>query len=106
MRSLRTLAFAAAVFAVPALAMAEPGGHPGGPCKSDLQSLCAGVQPGGGRIRDCMKEHRTQLSTACKVAIADRMLERKGHNGPGGQRTVEGQSALGNTSIKSAPARN
>ena len=105
MRSLRTLAFVTLCI-VPTHAMAEPGGHLGGACKADLQSLCAGVQPGGGRIRDCMKEHRTQLSTACKVAIADRMLERNGHNGPGSQRSAEHQSVVGNTSIKSVPSGN
>ena len=104
MRSLRTFAFAA-VFVVPTLAMAEPGGHEGA-CRTDVRSFCAGVQPGGGRIRDCMREHRAQLSIACKVAIADRMLEHKGHNGPGGQRSTEHQSVVGSTAIKSVPSRN
>ncbi|MEJ0076538.1 MAG: cysteine rich repeat-containing protein [Alphaproteobacteria bacterium] len=45
-------------------------------CKPDIQALCASVQPGGGRIRDCMRQHRTELSATCKLAIADRMLER------------------------------
>jgi Cysteine rich repeat len=55
-------------------ALAE-GGLMQGACMSDIKSLCGSIQPGGGRIRDCMKEHRTQLSIACKAAIADRMLE-------------------------------
>jgi hypothetical protein len=57
---------------------------------NDVKTLCGSVQPGGGRIRECMREHRAQLSNACKVAIADRMLERKqnrperrGQKGPG-----------------------
>ena len=41
-----------------------------------MKALCGSVQPGGDRLRDCMREHRAQLSNACKVAIADRMLER------------------------------
>jgi hypothetical protein len=32
-----------------------------------------------------MREHRAQLSAACKVAIADRMLERAAHRGGAGQ---------------------
>ena len=65
-------------------AQGQPQGHPmaGGPrgaCKVDLEKLCAGVQPGGGRIRECMKAHRDQLSDACKTAIASRM----GHGAPG-----------------------
>jgi hypothetical protein len=60
---------------VPVLAQAE-GGPMHGACMNDIKSLCGSVQPGGGRIRDCMKDHRTQLSVACKASIADRMLER------------------------------
>jgi len=68
------LVAAAAIF-VPVLALAEPGPMHGA-CMSDIKTLCGSIQPGGGRIRDCMREHRAELSTACKVAIADRMLER------------------------------
>jgi hypothetical protein len=68
------LAAAAAVF-VPVLALAEPGPLQGA-CASDIKAMCGSIQPGGGRIRDCMREHRAQLSMACKAAIADRMLER------------------------------
>ena len=56
-------------------AFAEPGLLRGA-CGEDMKTLCGSVQPGGGRLRDCMREHRAQLSNACKVAIADRMLER------------------------------
>jgi len=73
---------------IPTLALAEPGGLQGA-CKSDLQSLCAGVQPGGGRIRDCMKEHRAQLSAGCKMAIADRMLERPSHAAANGSASIK-----------------
>jgi len=64
----------AVVALLPNLALAEPGLHEA--CRNDLKALCGSVQPGGGRIRDCMREHRGQLSNACKLAIADRMLER------------------------------
>ena len=58
---------------VPALA---EGGLMQGACMNDIKSLCGSIQPGGGRVRDCMRDHRTQLSITCKAAIADRMLER------------------------------
>ena len=58
---------------VPALA---EGGLMQGACMNDIKSLCGSIQPGGGRVRDCMRDHRTQLSIDCKAAIADRMLER------------------------------
>lgn len=75
MRFNRIFAIASVVL-IPTLAVAEPGPIQGA-CKSDVQTLCGSIQRGGGRIRDCMKEHRMQLSNACKLAIADRMLERK-----------------------------
>ena len=68
--------------AVPAFALAEPGPMHGA-CLSDVKALCGSIQPGGGHIRDCMRDHRAQLSIACKAAIADRMLER-GRNQPSG----------------------
>jgi len=34
----------------------------------DAQKLCAGVQPGGGRIAACLKEHTDSLSDRCKQA--------------------------------------
>ena len=64
----------------PAFAFAEPGPVRGA-CMNDIKTLCGSVQPGGGRIRECMREHRTQLSNGCKLAIADRMLERKQNKG-------------------------
>jgi len=50
---------------VPMPALAE-GGLMQGACMNDIKSLCGSIQPGGGRVRDCMKDHRTQLSIACK----------------------------------------
>jgi hypothetical protein len=79
----------AALVAVPGVALAQ-GGPMQGACKTDIQALCGSIQPGGGRIRDCMRQHRTELSAACKVAIADRMLERSAQRGaaPGAGVTV------------------
>jgi Cysteine rich repeat len=37
-------------------------------CAGDAQKLCAGVQPGGGRIIACLKEHKDALSDQCKQA--------------------------------------
>lgn len=38
-------------------------------CETDIQSLCAGVQPGGGRILACLKQHKDQVSDVCKQAV-------------------------------------
>src|SRR5580693_6554449 len=37
-------------------------------CTADAQRLCAGVQPGGGRILACLKDHKDSLSDQCKQA--------------------------------------
>jgi cysteine rich repeat protein len=37
-------------------------------CAEDAQKLCAGVQPGGGRIVACLREHKDSLSDRCKKA--------------------------------------
>jgi hypothetical protein len=73
-----TLVFAAALVAH-GIALAQGGGPVRAACQSDIRALCGAVQPGGGRIRDCMREHRAELSAACKIALADRMLEHAGH---------------------------
>src|ERR1017187_355140 len=39
-------------------------------CAADAQKLCAGVQPGGGRILACLKDHKDSLSDQCKQAAA------------------------------------
>ncbi|MGA8672380.1 MAG: cysteine rich repeat-containing protein [Terracidiphilus sp.] len=37
-------------------------------CSADAQRLCAGVQPGGGRVVACLKEHKDSLSDQCRQA--------------------------------------
>ena len=38
-------------------------------CASDIKTLCPDVQPGGGRILACLKEHKESVSDPCKQAI-------------------------------------
>lgn len=35
-------------------------------CKEDVDKFCKDVQPGGGRIMQCLKQHSADLSPACK----------------------------------------
>ena len=42
----------------------------GKPCASDIKTLCAGIQPGEGRIKACIKSHLNDLSPTCQ----DRLL--------------------------------
>jgi Cysteine rich repeat len=52
------------------LAADQPGTGPRVACKPDVDRLCPGIQPGGGRIVACLKQNDAQLSAACKEAIA------------------------------------
>jgi hypothetical protein len=36
-----------------------------GACKADAQKLCADVQPGEGRLLECLKTHQADLSPGC-----------------------------------------
>ena len=38
-------------------------------CASDIQKICAGVSPGGGRVLACLKQHKDEVSDGCKNAI-------------------------------------
>jgi len=41
------------------------------PCTDEIQRFCADVQPGKGRIVECLRRHEAQLSPACVQRIAD-----------------------------------
>lgn len=43
-----------------------------------VKELCAGVAPGGGRILDCLRAHRADLSKECLDAIGSAVLNRPG----------------------------
>ena len=34
-------------------------------CKADVRRLCAGIQPGGGRLAQCLKAHENEVSIGC-----------------------------------------
>jgi len=40
-----------------------------GACLKDAKAQCPGVQPGGGKIRDCLKTHIADLSDECKDVL-------------------------------------
>jgi hypothetical protein len=39
-------------------------------CGGDVRSVCGGVQPGGGRIVQCLAQNAASLSPACKEVLA------------------------------------
>ena len=41
----------------------------GKPCAGDIKTLCAGIQPGEGRIKACIKSNLTKLSQTCEDRV-------------------------------------
>ncbi len=39
-------------------------------CTTDVQSLCAGVKPGGGRVLACLQSHVADLSVGCSTILS------------------------------------
>ena len=44
-------------------------------CHADLQKHCKDVEPGEGRIMDCMQKHKDKLSKRCRQGLKDIGLE-------------------------------
>jgi hypothetical protein len=44
-------------------------------CKLSLRSLCGNVEPGGGRIKECMREHWNELPTDCHLFISEKLRQ-------------------------------
>ena len=87
------LASAAPALAAPAAApdpmakVADVGGAPGAgqagrgamkACRADRETYCDGVEKGGGRIMQCMKEHAAELSPGCREALQSMRGARRG----------------------------
>jgi acetyl esterase/lipase len=68
----------AAVLAAAGQAAAQEAGSVPLACRADYRKLCSGVQPGGGAIRDCLREHAAALSAQCRQAVAAFRKETKG----------------------------
>jgi len=44
-------------------------------CEGDVKRFCPNLEPGGGRIRGCLKEHSQELSAGCARALEQRRQE-------------------------------
>jgi hypothetical protein len=68
-RTFATLvALAAALFMTVSAADAAPSAMAKA-CAKDIKSVCADVKPGGGKLKACVKDHFSDLSTDCQIAI-------------------------------------
>jgi Cysteine rich repeat len=38
-------------------------------CGGDVKSLCAGIQPGDGRVKACIKSHFSDVSAPCQAVL-------------------------------------
>ena len=38
-------------------------------CKPDIERLCPKVEPGGGRLKECLSRHKEQISVGCAEAL-------------------------------------
>ncbi len=42
-------------------------------CKADFEKFCPGVEPGGGRIIECLAQHLNELTPECQKAVKAHM---------------------------------
>jgi hypothetical protein len=73
-------------------------------CASDVQNLCSGVQPGGGRIIACLKQHQAQVSDRCKQAVTNAMQQSRGGAGPAASPAPAPAGPANTATTKSAPS--
>ena len=62
-------AIAALFLLVPMMAQAQDRQAARAACGADMQRLCKGVMPGGGRILVCLRKHDADLSPACRTFV-------------------------------------
>jgi hypothetical protein len=77
-------------------------------CSGDVQRFCSGVQAGGGRILACLKQHKSDVSDACKQAVIAASQGAKGDARAGGDSApaaVEHPPGGGGGTPAQAPAK-
>ncbi|GLH79485.1 hypothetical protein SSBR45G_43940 [Bradyrhizobium sp. SSBR45G] len=75
MRKLLALLFTIASITA---AQAQDSGAVRQACGDDVRTLCSGIMPGGGRIKQCMIEKFDKLSDGCRTALKDARAQQGG----------------------------
>ncbi len=65
----KLMGIAAALVALGAGGLASPALAQERPCMADAARLCPDVEPGGGAQIQCLKQHKEELSPACKRKV-------------------------------------
>jgi Cysteine rich repeat len=73
-------------------------------CQADAQTLCSGVQSGGGRILTCLAQHKDAVSAGCKQALM-RARQAQGQSQGQDQGQSQGQSQTQQPSQGQAPVK-
>lgn len=42
-------------------------------CRAEVEQLCRGILPGGGRIKKCIEARESNLSPSCRAAVQERL---------------------------------
>jgi hypothetical protein len=71
---LRTIGITAALVVAGATSLASAQEKP---CMADAARLCAGVEPGGGAQIACLKQHKDELSPACKKHVMQAKIKQE-----------------------------
>ena len=81
MRTLRFLIIPALAICISTPALAQGKANPAvrAACRADAERLCHGIQPGGGRIGECLKGRISEVSPGCLEAVR---ASRQGGNHP------------------------
>jgi hypothetical protein len=62
-------------------------------CKDDAAKLCAGIEPGGGKLARCLHGHEGELSEPCKAALMASWPSGKASAAPAGTGTTAASPA-------------
>ncbi len=70
------------VLTAPSFAIDQAGRGAGAACREDMTKFCKDIQPGEGRMLECMKKHEGELSAECKSMMASKKehMKRRMHS--------------------------